>query len=235
LEGVELSARFAFPPNSIGYCGETSFSKAFKKYLGNKSKENSLALKKEIRKFPVHYAYLKFIADAHHLDPFDYRVCEAFWLGNELLDGFEKKDLQEFVLTKLCGKGMLSKKRAKEIAGAIPDGCVPHHSFHVLVVQFVTGKVEKTLENKDKCLPSVARVVDAKNGIVERKPLTWNSRKKKFEIGGWKKEKIVFGKNGIELVSPRKGDLVAAHWGVGVKALSARETNNFERAVVKNL
>ena len=75
MDGLELAARFSAAPNALGLCGPKGFRLSAKRQLAA-----------QLKRFLAPYTYLSLIADANGLEPFDYDVTEAFWLGNRLLE-----------------------------------------------------------------------------------------------------------------------------------------------------
>ena len=78
--GVLTCAHYAFPPNSLHYCGPHQ-STTIKEYLQAQIAEPRLSTL--LSQFETLYPYLQCIAEANNIkDPFDIRVVEAYWLGN---------------------------------------------------------------------------------------------------------------------------------------------------------
>ena len=95
MNGAFLTSKYAFPPNELGYCGKPTFRRALLSFLEGKAGPEPL--EREIRKFPVHYAYLRLIADENGLSPFDMEVVRAFWIGNGLLENVGRESLSRFI------------------------------------------------------------------------------------------------------------------------------------------
>lgn len=235
MEGAELSARFALPPNSKSYCGTRKFADVFEGYMCRKNSKNLTALKSALSSFKAHYAYLKLIAAANGRAPFDKKVTEALWLGNGLLQKVKRKDLQRLMLKDFCGGGMLSEKKAKKLASSLPCGFLPHHSFHTLYIHSITGVVPPTVKTSDNCRVSWGRVVRVEKDVVvaetqrlvrkRGKPLLIPCRKR------WKTSCA-----GIELLhGVKKGELVASHWGVAVMKITGKQKEELEKATLQNV
>ena len=83
-DGLLLFARYAFMPNRLGFCGGPNERGLFEACAADQSSPD---LRDWARQFEGAYPYLVLIARANNLtDPLDYRVVEAYWLGNDLLD-----------------------------------------------------------------------------------------------------------------------------------------------------
>ncbi len=235
MDGVEISARFAFPPNSRKYCGAGTFSSAFANYMARKNAANRMALENEIRKFKAHYEYLKLIAKANGLQPFDEKVCEAFWLGNELLANVKRKDLQRLILKRFCGKGMLSRKRAAALAGNMPGGFVAHHSFHTFYIHTISGVIEPSVKNADLCRVGWGTIIGMRKEEAVLQSQRLVKRKGKLALVLCKR-KVATVCNGMTLVpNLKKGDWVAFHWNAAVMQLTLQKIRRLEKCTEQNI
>ena len=134
VPGPLLFARYAYPPNALGYCGPDDARALIGHTTVGESSPDLAAL---ARRFAGAWPYLQLIAAANGLaDPLDTRVVEAYWVGNSLLDNVRVADYGAFLddrFRRETGRGWQS------IASAIPAGALPHHSFHVFCVYPWTG------------------------------------------------------------------------------------------------
>ena len=82
--GPLLFARYAYPPNELGYCGPTDPGAL----LESASDGFDLAeLAHLATGFAGAWPYLELIAGCNGIaDPLDARVVEAYWVGNPLLE-----------------------------------------------------------------------------------------------------------------------------------------------------
>ena len=78
------------------------------------------------------WPYLELIAASTGIrDPLDYRVVEAYWVGNSLLDSVGMRNI---------GNSMEDRFRARtghqfpHLVEGVLAGGVPHHSFHVFEI-----------------------------------------------------------------------------------------------------
>ena len=96
LGGIMRCSRYSFGPNRLHYCGPDRNSE-LRDYI--KTNKTDPGLRGILQKFETLYPYLRHIARINNIsDPFDYRVVEAYWLGNSLLDFEEKKELYNFLV-----------------------------------------------------------------------------------------------------------------------------------------
>ncbi|MBI5224357.1 hypothetical protein HY989_00640 [Candidatus Micrarchaeota archaeon] len=249
MEGVELSARFGSVTNHLKYCGPVDFGKAFSEYLGDKNKRNEEQLKHALTFFEGHYPYLKLIGKENGLDPFNYKVCEAYWLGNELLEKVSRDAVSEIITHDLVGKGKMQIPRAQMLAEKLPKKVYPHHSFHVYYIKFITGKVDWNLFNADRCRTPFGKVVELKtakegiegknneriNGaIVEYKPVLFGEGK--YFFGEEILRNISFYEGNLRLTEDiAVGDWIAFHWDVGIMKINERERGNLKKFTDLNL
>jgi hypothetical protein len=230
MKGEVIASKYALSPNSFGYCGSTKFGKTLSMYLSGKG--SSKQLKDEIMNFRVHYAYLRLIARENGRRPFDEDVVRAFWTGNVLLEKIRPASLRRFIIRDLFeGK---DPPRAKALASNLPAKIVPHHSFNALYVNFVTGKVARSVRNFDSCCITPAKIlsVGKKKARVLRKAIVWSGT---FALRD-KKDTIDIERSGIRLAGPlKKGDIVSVHWGMAVEKLSKKNLGSLLRYTKRNL
>ena len=81
--GPVLFARYAYPPNALGYCGPGDPSAL----LGAAAEGTDVpGLGRLAARFEGAWPYLQLIAACNGLDdPLDRRVVEAYWVGNDLI------------------------------------------------------------------------------------------------------------------------------------------------------
>jgi len=231
MNGAELAARYAFPPNELGYCGTPSFRSILDGCLAGERKAG--ALENELKKFHAHYAYLSLIARENDRKPFDPDVVKAFWLGNGLLLNVSRKALRQFIVRDLFGG---KQKSARKLAENLPEGMVPHHSFNVLYINFVTDKVEKTTKNYDSCCIACGRVlsVSGTGARVERDSIILDEAGR-FAIRQ-KTQTIALEQKGVRFVRPvRAGDLVSIHWGMAIQKLGLKDATALNRYTRMNM
>ncbi|VVC03359.1 Uncharacterised protein [Candidatus Bilamarchaeum dharawalense] len=227
MDSLTFSACYAFPPNSHGYCGASSFSKILTGCLAGR---NSSILEKELRKFRVQYAYLSLIARENNLKPFNRKVVHAFWIGNSLLENVSHKSMKDFLVSELFPKNSI---KGKNLAQNLPEGLNPHHSFNALYVHFVTDKVKKSIQNFDSCCITSGKILSLsdKSAKVDRFSISW---KNGFLLKN-KICKIDLVRNGVWLIKPRIGDRIAIHWGMAVDKLTEKDEKLLIKYTQKNM
>jgi hypothetical protein len=234
--GPLLFARYAYPPNALGYCGADE-TRTLLEYGSARASDGGLA--ELARTFEGAWPYLTLIAGANGVaDPLDRRVVEAYWVGNELLDRVTPDALARHVEDRFRGRIGRSWEHLLDAVGA---GAVPHHSFHVFAVYpwlglLRTGIVHEPLHVLDRCrtTPAVVQAVDGDSARVLLRPLLWNGRT--LELGRHVSRDVRWRDNGYGLVDGlRSGDRVSLHWDFACDRLTARAARALERATSRAL
>jgi len=141
MSGINLFIKYAYAPNIRGFCGlreiEIIHDGLFSPDAGQITEMN-IALDSFTGAVP----YLRLIASANNIrDPFDQRVVEAYWLGNDLLNKVSVTELYDHVRDRFKSKVRL--KTIDLIAGQAAHGAKPHHSYHVFDAFSKTGGFER--------------------------------------------------------------------------------------------
>jgi hypothetical protein len=188
-----------------------------------------------LEQFEALFPYLKLIASEGRIDdPFHERVVRAFWVGNELLDAVKVSSLQQMILTEFAKPGLLSKEEAKRRASQVVEGMVPHHSFHVLVLGAVAGRVQLTNALKDLCRVGWGEVLAVSRQRskvrVAYQPLLFGKR---VSLGRMGEKELERDKKIAPAVS--RGDWVSFHWGSVCERLGEGDLSNLKRYTQKTL
>lgn len=243
LDGALLSARYAFMPNKLRYCGGDDNKELFG-YVTEKQSDNGL--KELLKEFATMYPYLRLIADANKIiDPFNYKVVEAYWIGNDLLNNVGMSNFYNYMVDKQQLKKTFKPKTAELIFGKIPLGAKPHHSWHVFNIPKRTGHfpIEHTLETMDKCRIGWGKIEKIENLgqgelikkiTIDYKPLV--IRENKVELGSEiSKEVWIEFDNKSFIVAPQVGKWVSIHWEWACDYLTDEQVQNLEKWTLYNL
>ncbi|MFA6048820.1 MAG: DUF6390 family protein [Candidatus Micrarchaeia archaeon] len=232
-DGLGLACRFSLEPNKLGYCGATDSWSVFLEYLQNRG--SAAGVRKKFESFYALMPYLRLIARENGIsDPLDERVVEAYWLGNKLLDSVSEKAIAEMIRTKLCGKGLLPKSFAEKLAGNVPKGALAHHSFQVLYVHFITGRLPWTLQNANRCLPKWGKIISTKGSKAVVGTFKVAQKRGKYVMLP-AREVVESSVCGWQTAECKKGALVATHWGLAVKTLNSRECARLQKYTRRTL
>lgn len=230
MDGLRIAASFGITPNKLGFCGPqvSEGQKTLRKYLYYG--KNSAKTRKVMKQFEGAYSYYVLIAKKNKIkDPFHEKVVSAYWVGNELLEKVDTRDLKKMVLTKFTQPGLLNKEEALRRVDRIPENAKPHHSFHVFILGTVTGKIDlDTIKLKDICRPGWGQVMELKiknsksKVIVKYQPIV-----KGYKLGKEKTKEIDWDKKVISRL--KAGDWVAFHWNTLAKVLTKEEVKNLKK------
>jgi len=241
LDGALLAAKYAYMPNRLKYCGGDDNSEIFG-YVTHRASDRGL--KEMLMEFATMYPYLKLIAEANKIiDPFDYRVVEAYWLGNDLLNIVSMKDFYRHMADNQKIKKKLKPELAEKVFGKLNFGAKPHHSWHVLNIPKRTGHypVDHTLETIDQCRISWGRIKNdrqsdelAEKITVEYQPLKMIDNR--IAIGEIETRDVWIANDNRSFVDGLKaGEFVSIHWGWVCDKLTERQKNNLQMWTGHNL
>ncbi len=220
--GEILFARYAYPPNELGYCG-TGDGAALLDVASGIGTQN---VEDRARGFDGAWPYLQIIATAAAIaDPLDARVVDAYWVGNQLLDAVDPKQFAAEARRRFADQSGADWQCLKT-ATAPP---VPHHSFHVFAIYPWTGLLRRSgaptaLEVLDRCRIRWGEVTQVEGDHLEvrTRKLCWDHRAltlgpPSIERARWTKQ----GRSLQHIVSP--GDWVSLHWDWACDTLSENQ------------
>jgi hypothetical protein len=213
VRGALRFARYAYPPNELGYCGPDASAQLLEQVAAAAADGG---LRHLLQAFEGAWPYLELIAAANGVrDPLDDRVVEAYWVGNDLLD---------HVGVRLLGASLEDRFRRRagrtweHLVAPVPLGALPHHSFHVLGVYpwlglLRGGQVDEPLRVLDRCRVRWGRVCSVATGraVVRSRPLVWDGRH--LGLGDATEEEVLASVDGRGLApAVRPGAWCALHW-----------------------
>jgi DNA-binding transcriptional ArsR family regulator len=225
--GILRFIHYAFMPNRLGYCGPDDNRRLFDHGVAG---EADRALVPALTRFLGPMPYLRAIAAGAGIrDPFDDRVVEAYWIGNDLLDRYASRALYDALRERF--RRELPPKVMDLIADQIPAGALPHHCFHVFDVWLRVGRLDGNVVcTLDHCRISWGTVasVDGATVALDRPPLQLSEGK--LALGTPERvyvTHLVDGKGFVSVVSP--GDQVSVHWGWVCERLSPAQVGSLAR------
>lgn len=219
--------RYGFMPNRLGYCGPDRNNLLFQYGVeGAVDPELPPLLTQFLGPLP----YLKAIASGSGIDDiFDERVVEAYWIGNELLEHVRARELYEALQERF--RKQLSPRMMELVAGKVPSGARPHHSFHVFDVWRQAGRLDgNVLGTMDNCRISWGTVQSVDGGavMVDRRPLIMRDGGLGLGQGQpYAATRLLEGKGFVSELMP--GDVVTMHWGWICERLSGQQLAQLER------
>ncbi len=212
--GPQLFARYAYPPNALGYCGSLDHLSLFEYGTSGVSDAGLVELAKT---FAGAWPYLELIARGTGIrDPLDRRVVESYWVGTPLLDTISATHI---------GNSMEDRFRSRtghqfsHLVEGVVAGGVPHHSFHVLEVYPWVGllrddrKAPTALNVLDRCRIRWGTVVSVAGdqAVVSSRRLEWDGRNLVLGEPAAETVTCAMGSSGfVNELAP--GDVVSLHW-----------------------
>lgn len=219
--GAALFARFAYPPNELGYCGPEGAEALL-------DDGATAEITRRAQAFEGAWCYLEFLAEAAHCaDPLDERVVAAYWIGGELLDSVDPGALVARLEDRFRGQLGGTWREARHRA-------LPHHSFQVFEVYpwagLLGGAATLTAVSVlDRCRIRTGEVLEVydESARVACRPLVWSSEG--LVLGESHEEQVRWSVNGQALIaSPRPGEVVALHWDWVAQTVTAEEARTID-------
>lgn len=209
--GPSLFARYAYPPNELGYCGPEEPRSLLAHAAEGAPEHADEELLAIARGFDGAWPYLQLLAGANGVgDPLDPRVVEAYWVGSDLLGAVPPAALAQVVGQQPTGR--------HAVGVAALEGAAAHHSFHVLAVYpwlglLRAGTTEPSLRVLERCLIRWGTVRSIAKGEAEVDVVTLAWDGSHLSLGPPRTEPFHAGGEGHALaVAVGPGDTVAVHW-----------------------
>ncbi len=234
MDGVLRCSRYAFGPNRLHFCGPDA-NREIWDYLN--AGYTDFGLQKLLMGFEALYPYLRHIATENHIeDPFDPRVVEAYWLGNELLAQVGRRALHRHLSDTFRLKDKLSPHLYRLLEERVGLGILPNHTHHVLTVPKKMGhqEVEADTSFMDGCRVSwgTVRSVAGPTVLVEYEPLVRTGDL--LSLGEPTQKKIVrslAADYDFDMLKP--GHIVTMHWDVPCEVISEGQANAMRRVTLE--
>lgn len=211
--GALRFARYAYPPNELGYCGPDASRQLLEQVAAGADDGD---LRRLAQGFEGAWPYLRLIATANGIaDPLEDRVVEAYWIGNELLTRVPPQLMGSSLENRFRGRAGRSWSR---LSAPVSAGALPHHSFHVFGVYpwlglLREGHVDAPLRVLDRCRVRWGEVLSTAEGlaVVRFRPLTWDGHCLGLGHPSLEQARVSIGALGLAgPIVP--GDWVALHW-----------------------
>lgn len=234
--GALIFGRFAYPPNVLGHCGPDQARELLQRVDAQAVDGD---LHRLAQGFEGAWPYLELVAHEHGIaDPLDSRVVEAYWVGNDLLDGVGVGAAGDSLEARFRGGAGRDWPR---LATVIEEAPRLHHNFHVFCVYpwvglLRTSAVEQSLGILDRCRVRWGRVcsVDGPTARVRSRPLAWDGRA--LALGPPTDETVLIADDGYQLDRGiGVGDVVALHWNWACTRLTDRQARYLRRETARQL
>jgi len=226
LDGALTFARFAYPPNHLGYCGPDVNDELLQRVSAGAADQELRTL---AQGFEGAWPYLELIATCNKIDdPLDRRVVEAYWIGNRLLDRVDASTFADSLASRF-GPQLAHVEDRDRLLAPLRSGAQPHHGFHVFGVYpwvglLRTGAVDSALFVLDRCRVRWGRVASISDDqvVVVSRPLTFDGTR--LDLGEPREEVATQAARGYRLTPDLAvGDWCALHWNWVCMRLDRRQ------------
>lgn len=202
--GHALFARYAFPPNELGYCGPAGADVLLRG-------DSAADVASHAREFDGIWPYLNAVAEVAGADPLAEDVVRSYWVGGPLLERVDSDALLAALRAAFAG----------QVTGALAepalDRALAHHSFHVFVVypwvRFLDRDPATPLRVMQDCRVrwGTVRDVDDDWVVVSAPPLIFVDGR--LGLGEPVDERLRWRRDGLSLAPrPVIGQTISAHW-----------------------
>jgi hypothetical protein len=231
MQGMLRCARYAFSPNKLKYCGPND--KNFQLFSHITEGVEDQGLVEILDDFSAMYPYLQLIARENNIvDPLDERVVEAYWIGNELLEGVKSKGFFDYLKEGKYTKEKIKPKDLKWIVDKVPMGAKVHHSFHVFNVWSKTDHEAKSqmVSTMNSCRISWGEIKSKEKSKLKVKTQELVYEEGKLKLVPKKIREVSWRIGDKELIKDiKKGDLITIHWGWVCEKVSKFQVRNLEK------
>lgn len=205
-EGALKFARYAYPPNELGYCGPDGAHEML-------APGAVAEIERRARLFDGAWVYLEFLAGVLGTDdPLSTPVVEAYWIGSDLLSAVDPAALVDHLTVAFDGQvgGTWRESAARARA---------HHSYQVFEVYPWAAMLLRGLPPGpavsvlDRCRirSGVVSEIDDEWVVVMSSLLTWDGNS--LTPSPPQVERARWSVDGQSLLAPPDvGDTVALHW-----------------------
>jgi len=226
---ADTFARYAYPPNELGYCGPSDPGEVLSCGLAG--------LETTARCFEGTWPYFEFIAARNGLQPLDAEVIESYWLGGSLTEHLDVAADGAGLLEDLARAG---GTWAHSTADLLP-GMTPDHNFHVFAVYPWLGLLPTNVSDQprlvlDRCRVRWGEVVslDGDTAAVLSSAIEWDGSK--LNLGPRREEAVIVSRGPIRLAGELSvGDVVALHWDWICEAISTERLEFLRRSTAAHL
>ena len=232
-DGALRFARYAYPPNELGYCGPGEHAELLERVDAGAA---GPGLDRLARGFEGAWPYLALVAGHTGRDPLDGDVVSAYWVGNRLLE-----EVPGHAIVQSLDERFRDRGHGDAVVDPVRHGAVPHHSLHVLAVYpwaglLRAGRTDPSLAVMERCLVRWGSVLDVDGmggATVEVVTLGWDGGR--LFLGPHRVEHFTRSLEGRRLVDIEVGDTVAVHWQWICDVLSAADHHALVAATRRNL
>lgn len=226
---AEIFARYAYPPNELGYCGPADSSEVLTCGVAG--------LETTARRFEGTWPYFEFLAERHGRDPLDPEVVETYWIGGPLTEAVDAQADGTGLLEALARAGGIWAHTPEDLL----PGMTPDHNFHVFAIYPWLSLLPRNLSDQprlvlDRCRIRWGEVVDlhGDTATVLSPIIEWDGSR--LNLGPRREESVTVAKGTTRLAGQlAPGDLVTLHWDWICGAISQERLTYLRRSTAAHL
>jgi hypothetical protein len=229
--GARLFARYAYAPNSLGYCGPADSAVLFDLAATGRADAGIVAI---AARFSGAWPYLTVLAEQAGVaeGPLAERVVRAYWIGGPLLETVDHAAFGARLLDRLGGE---AGHYWAHLTADLLQEVTPTHGFHVFGVYpwsrlLAAGPPDEPLRVLDSCRIRWGQVVAAGSSqvVVRARRLAWDGRR--LGLGPAEEEAVRLTERDRGFVTaPEPGEWLALHWNWACDRLTEDEVGQLER------
>lgn len=221
--GALQFARYAYPPNVLGYCGPAGAEQMM-------APGAEAEIERRARLFDGAWVYLEILAEALGVDDrLGTEVVEAYWVGSDQLDAVDPAALVD----------QLERRFAGQVGGTWRDSAArarAHHSYQVFEVYPWAGMLLAGLPPGpavsvlDRCRirTGVVRELDGEWVSVTSSVLGWDGSRLAPQAPGVERARWSIDGQ-AQIAVPAVGDVVSLHWDWVCEVLTAAQGATIDR------
>lgn len=229
MTSAEVFARYAYPPNELGYCGPADSSEVLACVPAT--------LESTARCFEGTWPYFEFIAEHAGRSPLDPDVVTDYWLSGPLTDALDVQSQGESLLDALARAGGVWAHSPSDLL----PGMSPDHNFHVFAVYPWLSLLPRNLSDQprlvlDRCRIRWGTVVEISGdtACVESASIEWDGDL--LRLGPRREETVTVERGPIRLVGDlAPGDTVTLHWDWVCEAIPHERLDYLRRSTAAHL
>ncbi|HNW09489.1 MAG TPA: DUF6390 family protein [bacterium] len=236
MSGLKRAAAYSIKPNMLERCGPKDAYKVLFDYVTNRTDFAESAIREILRQFEVATPYYTLIARANGInDPFDERVVEAYWLGNELLEKVTAEAVGWVIEQDVKREGWNSEQISLMFRAITLEKARAHHSLSVMYFftrpgreldPLVTKSIQDSLDNCRVCSGIVIECGEQLTVIYQ--PLLFDYQRI-VRIGEPEKKTINWGMFYPNDSVVDTGSVIAFHHGWAIECLSVEQARNLDK------
>jgi len=217
MTNYELDARFVYGPKHSHFTESKLEVVTDTLRQAITSRQETSGVREVLDQFPHLHAFQGALGQISGLDPYDPKIQEAYWIGNDLLKSVDREDAQK-VLLQFYKRSELPREYMNELNDVLSKPAILHHNFQVAKIAVIdSGGMWDRLDPVNNCMVRSADISEISDDRIKVNAVRLIKNRHEFSL----EKKDEFVKYDQNLVGNLKtGDKVALHWGTVAMELS---------------